>query len=66
MMVAPHDEMVHANHGVARMAYELMPAPKEWYDIDEGHFGLLYHPSPLFDGATHIQTEFLKRRLSRL
>lgn len=47
------------------MGYELMPAPKEWYDIDGGHFGLLYHPSPLFDEATRIQTEFLKRRLSR-
>ncbi len=63
MMVAPHDEMVHANRRVARMAYELMPAPKEWYDIDGGHFGLLYHPSPLFDEATHIQTQFLKRWL---
>jgi pimeloyl-ACP methyl ester carboxylesterase len=66
MMVAPQDEMIHADYGVARMAYELMPAPKEWYDIDGGHFGLLYHPGPLFDEATRIQTEFLKRRLSRL
>lgn len=66
MMVAPHDEMIHADYGVARMAYELMPAPKEWYDIGGGHFGLLYHPSPRFDEAARIQTEFLKRRLGPL
>ncbi len=65
MMVAPEDEMAHADYGVARTAYELMPDPKEWYDIAGGHFGLLYHPGPLFDEATGIQSEFLTRRLSR-
>lgn len=65
MMVAPGDEMVHADYGVARLAYELMPDPKQWYDIDGGHFGLLYHPSPLFDEASRVQTEFLTRWLSR-
>jgi hypothetical protein len=63
MMVAPEDEMVHADYGVAQLAYQLMPEPKECYDIAGGHFGLLYHPSSLFDEATHIQTEFLKRQL---
>ena len=65
MMVAPQDEMVHADYGVARSAYELLPGPKEWYEIAGGHFGLLYHPSPLFDEATAIQTAFLTRWLSR-
>ncbi len=65
MMVAPEDEMTHANYGVARLAYQLLPEPKEWCDITGGHFGLLYHPSGLFDEATRIQTEFLKRWLSR-
>ena len=46
------------------LADQLMPDPKEWHDIAGGHFGLLYHPSPLFDEATRIQTEFLKRWLS--
>jgi hypothetical protein len=64
MIVAPDDEMPHANYDVARLAYELMPDPKEWYDIAGGHFGLLYHPSPLFDEATRIQAEFLTRWLS--
>jgi hypothetical protein len=64
MMVAPDDEMPHANYDVARLAHELMPEPKEWHDIAGGHFGLLYYPSPLFDEATSTQTDFLKRRLS--
>jgi pimeloyl-ACP methyl ester carboxylesterase len=59
LMVAPKDEMVHANYGVARSAYDLMPGPKQWYDIEGGHFGLLYHPSALFDEASRVQTEFL-------
>lgn len=65
MMVAPDDEMAHADYGVARSAYELLPDPKQWYDIAGGHFGLLYHPSPLFDEAAGAQTAFLKRWLSR-
>jgi len=63
MLVAPDDEMVHADYDVARLAYRLMPDPKEWHDIDGGHFGLLHDPSPLFDEATRIQTEFFKRWL---
>jgi hypothetical protein len=63
MVVAPDDEMIHADYGVARLAYDLMPDPKQWHDIAGGHFGLLYHPSPLFDEATRIQTAFLRRWL---
>lgn len=64
MMVAPEDEMIHADRDVARLAYELMPAPKQWHDIAGGHFGLLYRPSLLFDEATSVQTAFLHRWLS--
>jgi hypothetical protein len=63
LMVAPEDEMVHANYSVAKQAYELIPGPKQWYDIAGGHFGLLYYPSKLFDEATRVQTEFLKKWL---
>jgi pimeloyl-ACP methyl ester carboxylesterase len=63
LVVAPEDEMVHANYSVARQAYELIPGPKQWYDIAGGHFGLLYLPSDLFDEATGVQTEFLKKWL---
>jgi hypothetical protein len=63
LMVAPEDEMVHANYAVARQAYELIPGPKQWYEIAGGHFGLLYYPSELFDEASRVQTEFLKKWL---
>lgn len=63
LMVAPQDEMVHANYAVARQAYDRIPAPKQWYDISGGHFGLLYYPSALFDEASRVQTEFLKQWL---
>jgi uncharacterized protein len=61
LMVAPDDEMEHANYSVARQAYELIPAPKQWYDIAGGHFGLLYYPGELFDEASRVQAEFLTR-----
>lgn len=64
LMVAPEDEMVHANVGVTRCAYESMPGPKRWHDIAGGHFGLLYHPGMLFDEAVSVQAEFLKACLS--
>jgi uncharacterized protein len=63
LMVAPEDEMMHANYAVAKQAYELIPGPKQWYDIAGGHFGLLYFPSDLFDEASRVQTEFLKKWL---
>jgi uncharacterized protein len=63
MMVAHADEMVHADPGVSRAAFTLLPAVKQWYDIDGGHFGLLYHPSPLFDEASGAQSRFLSDHL---
>jgi pimeloyl-ACP methyl ester carboxylesterase len=63
LMVAPEDEMAHASSAVARHAYDLIPGHKQWYDIAGGHFGLLYHPSELFDEASRVQTEFLKKWL---
>ena len=64
MMVAPEDEMVHANYAVARHAYELLQGPKQWYDIAGGHFGLLYYPGELFDEASRVQVEFLRKWLT--
>lgn len=63
MMVAPGDEMVHANPEVSRRAFDLLPGEKDWYDIDGGHFGLLYHPSDLFDEASTAQASYLSRHL---
>lgn len=64
MMVSPQDEMRGANPQVARIAYESAPEPKEWMEIEGGHFGLLYYPSELFDQASRAQCRFLKTYLS--
>ena len=63
MMVAHADEMVHANPKVSRQAFELIPGEKKWYDLDGGHFGLLYHPSDLFEEASKVQADYLARHL---
>lgn len=63
MMVAPKDEMVHANPNVSRQAFELLGGEKNWYDLEGGHFGLLYHPSPLFDETSAAQADFLASHL---
>jgi len=63
MMVAPADEMVGANPEVSRQAFDLLPGEKDWYDLDGGHFGLLYHPGDLFDEASTVQAAYLTRHL---
>lgn len=63
LMVAPEDEMVHANYQVTRQAFELMPTQKQWYDIAGGHFGLLCHPGPRFDEASGLQATYLRDQL---
>lgn len=64
MMVAPRDEMLHANPEVSRQAFDLIPGEKQWYEIEGGHFGLLYHPSDLFDEASSVQADFLRTHLT--
>jgi hypothetical protein len=63
MMVAANDEMIHANPEVSRQAFELLPGEKTWYDLEGGHFGLLYHPSPLFEKTSRAQADYLERYL---
>lgn len=63
-MVAPDDEMAHANPEVARSAFEQVPGAKEWYAIRDGHFGLLYPGTERFEEATRVQTEFFRRHLA--
>jgi hypothetical protein len=64
LMVAPDDEMVHANYAVARQAFALMPGLARWYDIADGHFGLLYCPGDRFNEAASVQSRFLRERLA--
>ncbi len=63
MMVAREDEMHGAKTEIARMAFDLAPQPKEWIELDGGHFGLLYYPSDLFDQASTAQRDFLIQNL---
>lgn len=63
MMVAPEDEMELANYDVAKFTYGLMPDPKQWHDIRDGHFGLLYYPGEVFEEATRVQADFLRQQL---
>ena len=63
LMVAPKDEMVHANPEVARHVYALLPGPKRWVDVRDGHFGLLYCPGERFMEVAGIQSAFLLEHL---
>ncbi|HEU4319863.1 MAG TPA: hypothetical protein VFS66_07240 [Acidimicrobiia bacterium] len=63
MMVAPAVEMVHANPVVSREAFDLLAGEEDWYELDGGHFGLLHHPSALFDEASTVQAAYLTRHL---
>ena len=60
MMVGRNDEMVHCNRQVQQAVYDKIAAPKAFYEIEGGHFGLLWNPGPLFDEAAARQTAFLK------
>ena len=64
MIVSSQDEMAGSSPKLARMAFEAVPGPKEWMEIEGGHFGLLYYPSDLFDRASTAQCTFLKAYLS--
>jgi hypothetical protein len=55
--------MPAAESEIALAIFESAPAPKELLLIDGGHFGLLYHPSELFDRVSAAQAAFLRRRL---
>ena len=64
LLAAPDDEMVHANYEVTKRAFALIQTHKRWYDIADGHFGLLYFPSDRFDEASTVQAAFLTEQLN--
>jgi pimeloyl-ACP methyl ester carboxylesterase len=63
IVLSPNDEMGGCNPAITRMAFEAALGPKELFETEGGHFGLLYHPSALFDAASRAQREFLLRHL---
>ena len=62
-VIATNDEMPGANTEVALEAFHRAVNPKELCEIDGGHFGLLHHPSELFNLASRAQARFLVRHL---
>ncbi|MFK5855444.1 MAG: CocE/NonD family hydrolase [Bacteroidota bacterium] len=63
MIVATNDEMDGANPEVTYEIFNMIKQPKEWVDIDGGHFGLLHYPSALFDKSSKAQIDFLNKYL---
>jgi uncharacterized protein len=63
LIIAIEDEMPGARSEIAHLAYDRLAGPKELIEIEGGHFGLLFHPSPLFDQASTAQRDFLRRHL---
>jgi uncharacterized protein len=62
-LVAEDDEMPGAEPEIAFAMFNRAPRPKELVRLTGGHFGLLYHPSEVFDRSSAAQAEFLARVL---
>lgn len=63
MVIAHDDEMENARSEVSRHAYNIAPEPKKLIEVDGGHFGIIHHPSSLFDEASAAQIDFLNEQL---
>jgi len=64
MVISPDDEVTGAEAEISRLVFNQTQGPKEWFEIEGGHFGLLYYPSPIFDQASKVEVDFLKKNLS--
>lgn len=62
-MISPRDEMPGANSEVAHAAFAACTGPTEIVDIEGGHFGIMFDPSPELERARATQMAFLKRWL---
>jgi len=58
-----YDEMLGAKTEISRLVFNQVQGPKEWVEVEGGHFGLLYYPSPIFDQASKAEVDFLKKYL---
>jgi dienelactone hydrolase len=62
-LISPDDEMPGADPQVSRAAFQAIAGPTEIVDIEGGHFGLMFDPSPELDSSIRTQTRFLNRHL---
>ena len=56
-----NDEMVHIKLDIQKLVFDKINAPKEFYEINGGHFGAIYPKSDLFWEAITIETNFMKK-----
>lgn len=63
MMCAKDDEMLHCNANVQRAVFDKINTEKTFYEINGGHFSLLWHPGEIFDEAVTQQIAFLRQTL---
>jgi pimeloyl-ACP methyl ester carboxylesterase len=61
LLIAKEDELT--SPVVAKEVYDLIPGPKDYMEVEGGHFGLLYYPGELFNKASKAQCDFLRRYL---
>ena len=61
MIVASHDEVSGASTDIAHEVYSKISQPKEFVEIEGGHFGLLHYPSEIFDKSSKAQIGFLNK-----
>jgi alpha-beta hydrolase superfamily lysophospholipase len=62
-LISPDDEMPGANPQISRATFRAIAGPTEIVDIEGGHFGLMFDPSPELDFSIRTQTQFLIRHL---
>ena len=61
--MSPDDEMPGAASEVTRAVFDRIPGPKELFETDGGHFGIIEYPSAAFDRASEAQGAWLMRTL---
>jgi alpha-beta hydrolase superfamily lysophospholipase len=62
-LISPDDEMPGANPQVSRATFETIAGTTEIVDVEGGHFGIMFDPSPELDSSIRVQTDFLIRHL---
>ena len=63
--IAPDDEMPGADPVIARAVADAIAGHTQIMDIRGGHFGLLHHPSPIFEMGSRDQADFSSARSHR-
>ena len=64
LVVGKNDEMEGASDIIAKSVFDKISKPKEIVFLDGGHFGLLEYPSDLFNQASKVQIDFIKKTYS--